>query len=231
MAAIAGLLLVGTSFAALHSFGSDQSSRGSCDVGASARLDAPGLRAISPQELDTEVIVLGCGRRAGGQLIQVVGYASPSAFCISVDDVTARTSRVAFCKPSSLMWLTCGDGGICTNGLATATDKPKSYGEVTGELSPDAGGVMVSYRSSGGLRHVSAIIARLEGAALEELHQKEAGAFFAASMPSCATGSVLRVVASSRNGKKMAAKVLRSAPVRCERNTSAAAGSFHVKYR
>lgn len=231
MAAIAGLLLIGASFAALHSFGSDQASRGSCDVGAPARLDAPGLRAISPQELDTEIIVLGCGRRAGGQLIQVVGYASPSALCISVDNVTARASRVAFCKPSNRMWLTCGGEAMCANGLATATDKPKSYGEVTGELSPDAVGVRVGYRSSGGLRRVSAIIARLEGAALEELHQKEAGAFFAASMPSCATGPVLRVVASSRNEEKMAAKALSAEPVQCGRNAPTGAGSFHVKYR
>lgn len=231
VAAIAGLLLVCASFAALHSFGSDQASSGSCSVGTPARLDAPGLRAIKPQELDTEIVVLGCGKQANGQLTQVVGYASSRAFCISVDNIAARTSRVAFCKPSNRMWLVCGDESICTNGLATATDKPKSYGEVTGELSPDAEGVRVSYRSSDGLRHIAAIIARLEGPMLEELHQKEAGAFFAASMSSCATGSVLRIVASSRNGKKMATKALTAKPVQCERNASAAAGSFHVKYR
>ena len=151
--------------------------------------------------------------------------------CISVDNVTARTSRVAFCKPTDRTWLTCGGEKLCTNGLATPTGKSKSYGEVTGELSPDTGGVKVSYRSSDGLRHVSAIIARLEGTTLEKLHQKEAGAFFAALLPHCVSGPVLRVVASSRLGKKMAAKALRSGPVQCEHNPSAAAGWFHVRYR
>lgn len=177
---------------------SAHSAKFKCRIGARAGLH---IRRIAPGDsskthLLTPVTIIGCGRGAGDERVEVVAYATDQGFCYAIDHLAQKASGGGLCKPDTFSWEMICRKALCVNGLGIYLGASPGYSELSGEVSSDVATAIVRYRLRGQVQHSrKALVTHVDGKLMEQLKQKEPMGVLSATLQPCVVpGSIVVTV-------------------------------------